>query len=80
MLTIIALLAAAIVITVVANFKLHFFKLDLLDKLQLPERAKDSSGKFIKDDPTTQENEAWVNQPPPKKPRKPYTRKQKTNT
>ena len=41
-------------------------------------RARNEDGKFIKDDPTTEKNEAWVEKPKPKvKKAKPKTTKKK---
>lgn len=108
MLTLIGIVAAVIVVAVIANWRLQFFKWDLMDEMKKfdedakknytvptpktttaeeskpvsvevtptvakvetpvavvkvetkPERAKDANGKFVKDDPATPQNEAWV--------------------
>jgi hypothetical protein len=45
-------------------------------KDEKPRRAKDGRGKFVADDPSTPENEAWVGgQAPAKKAKKPAAKK-----
>lgn len=101
MLTLIAIVSAVVVVTILANWKLKFFRWDLIEEIREfnqelsgrdteknnqpvvvavsdtvttteptevsvrvetePQRARNSSGQFIGDDPTTQPiNEAWV--------------------
>lgn len=100
MLTLIIIVAAAVAIGIVANWKLQFFKWDLMDEIKKfdravggsspeprpevtveitdtaarvetsaasvnvetkPQRARNSQGKFVGDDPATVPvNEAWV--------------------
>ncbi len=69
MLTLIGLVAAAVAFSVIANWRLHLFKLEILDEVAklVPQRARDEQGRFVGDNPTTMPNEAYVGGVAPKK-------------
>lgn len=69
MLTLIGIVCAIIVAQIALNFRLAFFKREILDEFRtMHERARDEKGRFVADDKSTPEvNEAYKTGRSPRK-------------